>query len=93
MAPRTISSAMPETKPVITEWATKRIRVPIFSSPNASWNTPMSTARVTRAASFCSAGTYARASPAATDSAPVVDTFMKTELVKRAPTGVATISV
>ncbi len=31
--------------------------------------------------------------PAATDSAAVVDTFMKTELVKMAPTGTATINV
>ena len=35
----------------------------------------------------------ASTAPAATDSAPVVDTFMKTELVKMAPIGTATINV
>jgi hypothetical protein len=39
------------------------------------------------------AGMPTSPAPAATDSAPVVDTFMKTELVKMAPMGTATISV
>ncbi|MEZ4558437.1 MAG: hypothetical protein R2854_18755 [Caldilineaceae bacterium] len=41
----------------------------------------------------CSPGMWSMAPPAATASALVVDTFMKTELVKIAPRGVAIISV
>ena len=88
-----ISTATPFRKPVITALETKRIRKPSRNRPASSWITPTSSTSTTSACTFWPAGTSVSTTPAATDSAAVLDTFMKTELVKMAPTGTAIISV
>ena len=88
-----ISTATPLRKPVITASETKRIRKPNRNKPASSWITPTSSTNTASASNFWLAGMPASPAPAATDSALVVDTFMKTELVKMAPMGTATINV
>ncbi len=88
-----MSTATPLRKPVITEWETKRIRKPSRNRPARNWITPTSSTSTTNASARCPAGNSIITAPAATASAPVVDTFMKTELLKMAPMGTATIKV
>ena len=88
-----ISTATPLRKPVITALETKRITKPSRSTPASNWIRPTSSTSTTSACSFCSAGKSTSTTPAATESAAVLDTFMKTELLKMAPTGTAIISV
>ena len=88
-----MSTATPLRKPVITALETKRIRKPRRNRPASNWITPTSSTSTTNASARWPAGNSSSTAPAATASAPVVDTFMKTELLKMAPTGTATISV
>ncbi len=88
-----ISTATPLRKPVITALETKRIRKPSRNRPTSNWITPTSSTSTTSASALWPAGNSSSTTPAATASAPVVDTFMKTELEKMAPTGTATINV
>ena len=88
-----ISTATPLRKPVITELETKRTRKPSLNRPASSWIRPTSSTMATSACAFWSEATFASPAPAATDSALVVETFMKTELVKSAPMGTAIIRV
>ncbi len=88
-----ISTATPLRKPVITALETKRSRKPRRNRPASNWITPTSSTNTASASNRWLAGMPASPAPAATDSAPVVDTFMKTELVKMAPIGTATINV
>ena len=66
---------------------------PSRNKPASNWIAPTSSTSTTSASARWPAGNSSSTTPAATDSAPVVDTFMKTELEKRAPTGTATINV
>ena len=77
----------------MTASETKRRTKPRRSSPAAIWNTPTRTTSVARPDTLLSRGSAASSSPATTDSAAVVETFMNTELVKIAATGTATINV
>ena len=88
-----ISTATPLRKPVITALDTKRTRNPSRKTPASNWITPTSSTSMTSACGLCSAGRSTSTTPAATASAPVVDTFMNTELEKMAPIGTATIRV
>ena len=84
---------MPLRKPVITALETKRVRNPSRNMPARSCMMPTSNTSTTSASPFPASGIFSSPAPAATDKAPVVETFMKTELVKMAPTGTATIKV
>ena len=88
-----INTATPFRKPVITALETKRTRKPSLNRPASNWITPTSSTSTTSASTLRSAGNSSSTTPAATDSAAVLDTFMNTELLKMAPTGTATISV
>ena len=88
-----IRTATPFRKPVITALETNRIRNPSRKTPASSWITPTSSTSTTRASARWPAGKSTSTTPAATASAPVVDTFMNAELEKTAAIGTATISV
>ncbi|MEI2691484.1 MAG: hypothetical protein V9H69_17995 [Anaerolineae bacterium] len=64
-----------------------------MNRPARSWISPTISASAISACAFWSAAISASPAPTATDSALVVETFMKTELVTSAPTGTASISV
>ena len=88
-----MSTATPLRNPVITASETKRRMKPRRASPASSWKIPASATSVASATTRCSGENAASSSPAMIDSAPVVDTFMNTELVNTAATGTAIISV
>ena len=83
--PSTISTAIPVRKPTITEWETKRVRLPRRSSPAAICRAPISTTSRNRACSRSAPSQRDTSCPAAIAAALVVVTSISCVLAKRPP--------
>ena len=88
-----IRIATPVIKPVMTEKGMKRVIQPRRQMPRINSKTPIRITRVTRTVPREAEVYPSSVSPVATARALVVETLIKTELVKMAPTGIASISV
>ena len=87
-----INTANPVRKPVITELEIKRVIVPNFSNPNINWKSPTIIESVTIAGRIVSRGNSISELPTMIINALVGAICINSELVKNAPTGVATIN-